>query len=146
MATLEQLSAALVKADAAGNAADAKALADAIRQMQTAPSGAGMPAQRKPPTTYERVREFITPTVEMLGAAGGGLLGAYSNPEDALAGAVKGAAFGAATKFGTQRLPGPIGKASYKGSQLLPTQIPPQLNEGLIKFLQKLNYNKQEQR
>jgi hypothetical protein len=76
MATLEQLSAALVKADAAGNAADAKALADAIRQMQTAPSGAGMPAQRKPPTTYERVREFITPTVEMLGAAGGGLLGA----------------------------------------------------------------------
>jgi hypothetical protein len=76
MATLEQLSAALVKADAAGNAADAKAFADAIRQMQAAPSGAGMPAQRKPPTTYERVREFITPTVEMLGAAGGGLLGA----------------------------------------------------------------------
>jgi hypothetical protein len=36
----------------------------------------GMPAERKPPTTYERVREFITPTVEMLGAAGGGLLGA----------------------------------------------------------------------
>jgi hypothetical protein len=40
MATLEQLSAALVKADAAGNAADAKALADAIRQMQTASSTA----------------------------------------------------------------------------------------------------------
>jgi hypothetical protein len=36
----------------------------------------GIPAERKPPTTYERVREFITPTVEMLGAAGGGLLGA----------------------------------------------------------------------
>jgi len=36
----------------------------------------GMPAERQPPTTYERVREFITPTVEMLGAAGGGLLGA----------------------------------------------------------------------
>lgn len=76
MATLEQLSAALVKADAAGNVEDAKAFADAIRQMQSAPSGAGIPAQRKPPTTYERVREFITPTVEMLGAAGGGLLGA----------------------------------------------------------------------
>jgi len=76
MATLEQLSAALVKADAAGNAEDAKAFADAIRQMQAAPSGAGIPAQRKPPTTYERVREFVTPTVEMLGAAGGGLLGA----------------------------------------------------------------------
>ena len=39
-------------------------------------SGGGIPAQRKPPTTYERVREFVTPTVEMLGAAGGGLLGA----------------------------------------------------------------------
>lgn len=76
MATLEQLSAALVKADAAGNAEDAKAFADAIRQMQAAPSGGGIPAQRKPPTTYERVREFVTPTVEMLGAAGGGLLGA----------------------------------------------------------------------
>jgi hypothetical protein len=34
MATLEQLSAALVKADAAGNAEDAKALADAIRGMR----------------------------------------------------------------------------------------------------------------
>jgi hypothetical protein len=36
----------------------------------------GIPTERKPPTTYERVREFITPTVEMLGAAGGGILGA----------------------------------------------------------------------
>jgi hypothetical protein len=36
----------------------------------------GIPVERKPPTTYERVREFITPTVEMLGAAGGGLIGA----------------------------------------------------------------------
>jgi hypothetical protein len=34
MATLEQLSAALVKADAAGNASDAKTLADAIRKMR----------------------------------------------------------------------------------------------------------------
>ena len=40
------------------------------------PSDSGIPAERKPPTTYERVREFITPTVEMLGAAGGGILGA----------------------------------------------------------------------
>ena len=39
-------------------------------------SDTGIPAERKPPTTYERVREFITPTVEMLGAAGGGLIGA----------------------------------------------------------------------
>lgn len=44
MATLEQLSSALVKADAAGNAADAKALADAIRQMQSAPAVEVTPA------------------------------------------------------------------------------------------------------
>lgn len=36
MATLDQLSAALVKADAAGNSADAKAFADEIRKMRTA--------------------------------------------------------------------------------------------------------------
>jgi hypothetical protein len=44
MATLEQLSAALVKADAAGNAEDAKAFADAIRQMRA--SAEGMPKER----------------------------------------------------------------------------------------------------
>ena len=87
MATLEQLSAALVKADAAGNTADAKVFADEIRKMRAMPAlptalqpsmpvSAGMPIERQPPTTYEKVREFITPTVEMLGAAGGGLIGA----------------------------------------------------------------------
>ena len=86
MATLEQLSAALVKADAAGNAADAKVFADEIRRMRAVPeipqslqpsmpAATGMPTERQPPTTYEKVREFITPTVEMLGAAGGGLIG-----------------------------------------------------------------------
>jgi hypothetical protein len=49
MATLEQLSAALVKADAAGNAEDAKAFADAIRQMQTAPAQSEIPATRQAP-------------------------------------------------------------------------------------------------
>lgn len=87
MATLEQLTAALIKADAAGNAADAKVFADEIRKMRSTPelptalqpsmpAASGMPTERKPPTTYDKVREFITPTVEMLGAAGGGLLGA----------------------------------------------------------------------
>jgi len=50
MATIEELSAALVKADAAGNAADAKAFADAIRSMrasEVAPaSNEGMPKPR----------------------------------------------------------------------------------------------------
>ena len=47
MATLEQLSAALVKADAAGNVEDAKALANAIRQMRGVPNTEGMPGARK---------------------------------------------------------------------------------------------------
>jgi hypothetical protein len=51
MTIIEELSAALIKADAAGNAADAKVLADAIRQMQpqaavesTQPLASGMSA------------------------------------------------------------------------------------------------------
>jgi hypothetical protein len=47
MATYEQLSAALVKADAAGNVDDAKALANAIRNLSPAPqAGEGMPQER----------------------------------------------------------------------------------------------------
>lgn len=80
MATLEQLSAALVKADAAGNAADAKVLADAIRQMRSAPAAPApaAPAPAPAPTAPSeipmgrRVLEFVRPTVEALGAVGGG--------------------------------------------------------------------------
>lgn len=47
MATYEQLSAALVKADAAGNVEDAKALANAIRGLTPAPQASeGMPQER----------------------------------------------------------------------------------------------------
>jgi hypothetical protein len=45
MATIDELSAALVKADAAGNAADAKTFADEIRRMRATESE-GMPAPR----------------------------------------------------------------------------------------------------
>jgi len=47
MATIEELSSALVKADAAGNAEDAKAFADAIRQMRTAAPQPEAPAPEK---------------------------------------------------------------------------------------------------
>lgn len=47
---------------------------DAYLAAVAAPSS-GIPTERKQPTTYEKVREFIAPTVEMLGAAGGGLIG-----------------------------------------------------------------------
>jgi hypothetical protein len=54
MATFEQLSSALVKADAAGNVEDAKALANAIRTMQ---SSEGMPSNRgEPPSTFDVLR------------------------------------------------------------------------------------------
>ena len=119
MATLEQLSAALVKADAAGNAADAKVFADAIRQMQTAPSG-GVPVGRSSPGMLDflsapfqmgqalaskpRAEQaaFIAPTVEALGAAGGGLMGAPLGP----VGAIGGAGAGYAGAKGLMRLIG----------------------------------------
>lgn len=95
MATLEQLSAALVKADAAGNAEDAKAFADAIRQMQTTPTPApveGMPmAPRQELTTgqkiYQAARPYIEPTVTALGTVGGGLAGTSVGPLGTLGGA-----------------------------------------------------------
>lgn len=64
MATLEQLSAALVKADAAGNAADAKAFADAIRQMQgtaAAPAESGIPAPRRTGTRADQIPGYGGP-------------------------------------------------------------------------------------
>jgi hypothetical protein len=95
MATLEQLSAALIKADAAGNAEDAKSFADAIRQMQAAPAPApveGTPtAPRQELTTgqkiYQAARPYVAPTLEALGAAGGAVLGAPMGPLGAVGGA-----------------------------------------------------------
>ena len=66
----------------------------------TAPSS-GIPTERKPPTTYERVREFVAPTVEMLGAAGGGLIGAGAGTLVAPGvGTVTGAVGGAGLGYG----------------------------------------------
>jgi hypothetical protein len=101
MATLEQLSAALVKADAAGNAEDAKAFADEIRRMRTpeapaprgkagmfdilsAPFEMGMSLAAKP--RKEQV-EFIAPAVEALGSAGGAVVGTSAGPLGTVVGA-----------------------------------------------------------
>ena len=115
MATIEQLSAALVKADAAGNAADAKALADAIRQMRSAIPAApqlpeslrprtaapeeGIPSARQEPNLWQKARPFIAPTIEALGAGAGGLIGGGAGlmgggPIGAAAGGVAGAGLG----------------------------------------------------
>jgi hypothetical protein len=103
MATLEQLSAALVKADAAGNAADAKAFADEIRRMRapevpaapargsagmfdmlSAPFEMGAALAAKP--RKEQV-EFIAPAVEALGSAGGAIAGTGAGPLGTVVGA-----------------------------------------------------------
>lgn len=108
MATLEQLSAALVKADAAGNTADAKALADAIRQMQAAPAAAPVaeaPAARGKAGMFDMLSApfemgaalaakpraeqaaMVAPAVEALGSAGGAALGSMGGPLGTVSGA-----------------------------------------------------------
>ena len=73
---------------------------DAYLAAVTAPSS-GISTERKPPTTYERVREFVAPTVEMLGAAGGGLIGAGAGTLVAPGvGTVTGAVGGAGLGYG----------------------------------------------
>jgi hypothetical protein len=57
MPTIEELSSALVKADAAGNVADAKALADAIRQMQAQPA-VGVSPYAESPQMLQQPIEF----------------------------------------------------------------------------------------
>jgi hypothetical protein len=75
MATIEELSAALIKADAAGNATDAKVFADTIRQMQSQqaqPAAAQMPVER--PDLLETPREFAGRPPEQVGATLGDLV------------------------------------------------------------------------
>jgi hypothetical protein len=111
MATIEQLSAALIKADAAGNAADAKVFADEIRRLRAAaapPTPAGQipgaaPGMVAPPAvtseipfgrrilgarpTGRDVIQFVRPTVEALGSAGGAALGTPAGPLGVVGGA-----------------------------------------------------------
>lgn len=116
MATIEQLSAALIKADAAGNTADAKALADEIRRMKSAPAAPELPESLRPRTieaatpgprqelttgqkVYQAARPFVAPLVEAAGAIGGGLLGGTAGtfgagPVGTVTGGVAGAGLG----------------------------------------------------
>jgi hypothetical protein len=52
-----------------------------------APSGGGIPGPRAAPSTYEKVRGFVAPTVEALGAAGGAALGTPLGPLGIVGGA-----------------------------------------------------------
>lgn len=134
MATIEELSAALVKADAAGNAADAKVFADEIRRMraQAAPAGqipGAAPGITAPPAMQEvplgrRAIQFVRPTVEAAGAVGGGLLGTPAAPG---LGTVVGAGLGYGLAkggldvleqaLGYQRAPSSVGEALISGAK-----------------------------
>lgn len=139
MATIDELSAALVKADAAGNAADAKVFADEIRRLRAAPA----------PSTYEsrvasipgaggdvapaavagevpmgrRAIQMVRPTVEALGAAGGGALGTPLGPAGMVGGA--GLGYGMAKggldvleqSLGYQPRPASTGEALMRGAE-----------------------------
>jgi len=100
MATIEQLSAALIKADAAGNTADAKALADEIRRLRAAAgqipgaapgqvAPARVSALDQPETTAAGVSGALTRAfaLPVAGAAGGFAAG---GPPGALAGGAAG--------------------------------------------------------
>lgn len=84
MATLEQLSAALVKADAAGNTEDAKVLADAIRKMRVATPEQPKAAPEQPSEIPIRRNQAeatgsLLPSAQTLGnIAAGALRGAGS--------------------------------------------------------------------
>jgi hypothetical protein len=93
MATIEELSAALIKADAAGNAADAKVFADEIRRLRAqvpatpagqipgaAPGMVAPPAQPSEVPIGRRAIQMVRPTVEALGGVGGAVLGTSLGP------------------------------------------------------------------
>jgi len=115
MATLEQLSAALIKADAAGNTADATALANEIRRMRAAsetpaqlqPTVSEIPAPRQQLTTgqqiYTAARPYVAPLVEAGGATVGGILGAAAGTVASptlIVNPVSGGALGAGVGYG----------------------------------------------
>jgi hypothetical protein len=92
MATYDQVIEALRNADAQGNVEDARALAQIASSMrQQAPAQASVsqtpPTPTSAQTMYRNVRDVVAPTVEMLGAAGGGLLGTPLGPMGMVGGA-----------------------------------------------------------
>jgi hypothetical protein len=137
MATIEQLSAALIKADAAGNAADAKVFADEIRRLRAtaapaAPAGQipgaalGMVAPPAAPSEIpmgRRAIQMIRPTVEALGSAGGAIVGTPAGPLGIVGGV--GLGYGLAKSgldiaeqmLGYQKAPRSVGEALTRGAE-----------------------------
>ena len=85
MATLDQLSAALIKADAVGNTEDAKAFADEIRRMRSTTE-----APKPEPSTLDSIKQgagnLLAGAVRGAGSIGATLLSPLDIAKDAIAG------------------------------------------------------------
>ena len=100
MATLEQLNAALIKADAAGNVEDAKAFASEIRRMRAEPITIKAPIVNvgaQPDAIPERsaIQKYGYPVLETALPLAGGLVGAVPGAVGGPAGVAIGGAAGA---------------------------------------------------
>lgn len=100
MATLDQLNAALIKADAAGNVEDAKAFASEIRRMRAEPTTIKAPVVnvgRQPDAIPERdmMQTYGYPVLETVLPVVGGLVGAVPGAVGGPAGVAIGGAAGA---------------------------------------------------
>lgn len=99
MATLDQLNAALIKADAAGNVEDAKAFASEIRRMRAEPTTIKAPVVnvgRQPDAIPERdmMQTYGYPVLETVLPVAGGLVGAVPGTVAGPAGTLIGGAAG----------------------------------------------------
>jgi len=99
MATLDQLNAALIKADAAGNVEDAKAFASEIRRMRAEPTTIKAPVVnvgRQPDAIPERdmMQKYGYPVLETVLPVVGGLVGAVPGTVAGPAGTLIGGAAG----------------------------------------------------
>jgi len=99
MATLDQLNAALIKADAAGNVEDAKAFASEIRRMRAEPTTIKAPVVnvgRQPDAIPERdmMQKYGYPVLETVLPVAGGLVGAVPGTVAGPAGTLIGGAAG----------------------------------------------------
>lgn len=86
MATLDELSSALVKADAAGNADDARALAGEIRKMRAAPVATPAPEKTLNQSFLEGARDLTAGAVRGAGSIGATLVAPYDVAKDAING------------------------------------------------------------
>ena len=111
MATIEELSAALVKADAAGNAADAKVFADEIRRLRGSAAKEGIPEMRRvqPGEIPTASGYVVAPAAQQPISMSDRLLGLAETPLALASGAVGGVVGPAARLYGELTSPSKLG-------------------------------------